>query len=69
MFDCCYDCEMIETNDGCWEEYDTDESTREWLEEFLEEGYRSIFDLEDEGWTIGDCQMIIDCDMDIERID
>jgi hypothetical protein len=44
-----------------------DDETREWLEEFLEEN--SVFDLEEEGWLPGDTEMIIDCDMLIERAD
>ncbi len=70
MFNCGYESEMIETSDGCWEEHDMDEcdeETREWLEEFLEEN--SVFDLEEEGWVPGDTEMIIDCDMLIERVD
>jgi hypothetical protein len=70
MFNCGYESEMIETSDGCWEEHDMDEcddETREWLEEFLEEN--SVFDLEEEGWLPGDTEMIIDCDMLIERAD
>jgi hypothetical protein len=70
MFNCGYESEMVETSDGCWEEHDMDEcddETREWLEEFLEEN--SVFDLEEEGWIPGDTEMIIDCDMLIERVD
>jgi hypothetical protein len=70
MFNCDYESEMIETNDGCWEERfmdDCDEETQEWLEEFFEEN--SYYDLEEHGWMFGDCEMIIDCDMIIERLD
>ena len=70
MFDCDYEAEMIETTDGCWEDRDMDEcddETQEWLEEFFEDN--SYFDLEEHGWHFGDCQMIIDCDMIIERLD
>jgi len=70
IFDCGYEAEMIETTDGCWEEHDTDEcdeETQAWLEEFLEEN--SVFDLEEHGWSYGDTEMIIDCEMTIERID
>jgi hypothetical protein len=70
MFACGYECEMIETNDGCWEEHDMDEcddATKEWLEEFLEDN--SVFDLEEHGWTPTECEMIIDCEMDIEKVD
>ena len=70
MFNCGYESEMVETTDGCWEEHDMDEcddETREWLEEFLEEN--SVFDLEEHGWVCGDTEMIIDCDMTIEKVD
>jgi hypothetical protein len=70
LWDCGYDVEMIEMNDGCWEEHDTDEcddETREWLEEFLEEN--SWMDLEEHGWTNTESECIIDCDPSIERID
>lgn len=70
MFCCEYESEMIETNDGCWEEHDMDdcdEETQEWLEEFFEEN--SYYDLEEHGWIFSDCEMIIDCDMIIERLD
>lgn len=71
LYDCGYDVEMVETNDGCWEEHDfddCDEETQEWLEEFFDEG-NSWLDLEEHGWVQGDCEMIIDCDMEIVRID
>jgi hypothetical protein len=70
LWDCGYDVEMIEMNDGCWEEHDTDEcddETREWLEEFLEEN--SWMDLEEHGWTNTESECIIDCEPSIERID
>lgn len=70
MFDCGYESEMIETSDGCWEEHDFDEcddETREWLEEFFEEG-NSYFDLEEHGWIFDDCEMIIDCDLEIRKL-
>ena len=70
LWDCGYDVEMIEMNDGCWEEHDMDgcdEETREWLEEFLEEN--SWMDLEEHGWINTESECIIDCDPSIERID
>lgn len=70
MFSCDYESEMIETSDGCWEEHDMDdcdEETQEWLEEFFEEN--SYYDLEEHGWIFSDCEMFIDCDMIIERLD
>jgi len=71
LYDCGYDCEMIETNDGCWEEHDYDDcndETREWLEEFFDQG-NSWLDLEEHGWSNDDCEMIIDCEMSINRVD
>ena len=71
LYNCDYDVELVETSDGWWEEHDMDdcdEETQEWLEEFFEEG-NSWLDLEEHGWVQGDCEMIIDCDMDIVRVD
>ena len=70
MYDCGYESEMVETSDGCWEEVDTDDcddETTEWLEEFFEEG-NSWLDLEEHGWSQDECEMIIDCDLKITRI-
>jgi hypothetical protein len=70
IYSCGYDSEMIELNDACWEETDidlADEAEVEKIQEFLDEN--SILDLEEEGWSMDDCEMIIDCDMEIERID
>jgi hypothetical protein len=71
IYDCGYESELVETNDGCWEEVDSDEcddETREWLEEFFEEG-NNWLDLEEQGWMQDECEMIIDCDLIIERLD
>lgn len=71
MFNCGYECELIETDDGCWEEHDFDEcddETQAWLEEFFEEG-GSWYELEEHGWNFDDCEMIIDCDMEIKRLE
>ena len=70
IYNCGYDTELYECNDGCWDDYDYDgcsEETREFLEEFFEEN--SVFDLEEHGWYCGDTEMIIDCDMDIEMLE
>lgn len=70
IMDCGYDSEMVETFDGCWEEHhydDCDDETREWIENFLEEG-NSYFELEEHGWIFDDCEFIIDCDMEITKI-
>ena len=69
MFECGYETEMVETFDGCWDDYDyddCDEETQAWLEEFLEEN--SVFDLEEHGWYCGDTEMIIDCDLAIRKV-
>jgi len=69
MFNCGYESEMIETFDGCWEEIDyddCDDEVREWVEEFLEEN--SYYDLEEHGWIMDDCEMIIDCDLEIRKV-
>jgi hypothetical protein len=69
IMNCGYESELYETFDGCWEEHhydDCDDETREWLEEFLEEN--SYFDLEEHGWSFDDTEFIIDCDMEIVRI-
>jgi hypothetical protein len=71
IFNCDYDTELVETSDGCWEEYDFDncsDETREYIENFLEEG-NSVFDLEEEGWYNAETEMIINSDMIIERVD
>jgi len=68
IYNCDYETELVETNDGCWEEVTVDdEDLEEWLEEFLEEN--SYYDLEEHDWTQGDTEMIIDCDLIIERVD
>jgi hypothetical protein len=70
IFDCGYESELVETNDGCWEETDyddCDETVAEEVQAFLEDN--SIYDLEELGWISTDCEMIIDCDMTIERVD
>lgn len=71
IYDCDYDAELVETSDGCWEEVDSDEcdeETQAWLEEFFDEG-NSWLDLEEHGWSQDECEMIIDCDLIIERLD
>lgn len=70
IYNCDYETELVECSDGCWDDCDyddCDEETTQWLEEFLEEN--SVFDLEEHGWYNGDTEMIIDCEMTIERID
>jgi hypothetical protein len=70
IYNCDYETELVETSDGCWEEIDSDEcdeETQEWLEEFFDEG-NSWLDLEEHGWSQDECEMIIDCDLEITKI-
>lgn len=70
MYECDYETELIETWDGCWEEVDyddCDDETREWLEEFFEEG-NSWLDLEEHGWIQDECKMIFDCDLKMTKM-
>ena len=69
IYNCDYETELVETFDGCWETVDDDEcdeDTRAWLEEFLEEN--SWLDLEEQGWSQDECEMIIECPLLIERV-
>jgi hypothetical protein len=69
IYDCDYETELVETFDGCWEDVDyddCDDETREWLEEFFEEN--SWLDLEEHGWSQDECEMIIDCDLKITKV-
>lgn len=70
IMNCGYESEMLETFDGCWEEHhydDCDDETREWLEAFFEDD-NSYFELEEHGWDFDDCEFVIDCDMEITRV-
>lgn len=71
LYGCDYSVELVETTDGCWESHDTDdcdEETTEWLEDYFDEG-NSYLDLEEHGWIQGDTEMIMDCDMIIEKLE
>lgn len=72
ILDCGYESEVLELDDGCWEEknYDEcDEETQKWLEEFLEEEGNSWLDLEQHGWLQTDCEIIINCDLEITPVE
>ena len=65
-----YDVEMQECFDGCWQEYEfegftkeEEEKMREWLDE------NSFLDLESEGWSFGDTEMILACEPSIEKLE
>lgn len=71
IYNCAYETELVETNDGCWEDHDfddCDEETQTWLEEFFEEG-NSWLDLEEHGWSQDECEMIIDCELEITKVE
>ena len=71
IMNCGYDSEMIETTDACWEDRDCsecDEETQEWLENFFAEG-NSWLDLEEHGWLQDESEMVIDCDMEITKVE
>lgn len=71
IYNCGYETELVETTDGCWEDHDfddCDEETQTWLEEFFEEG-NSWLDLEEHGWSQDECEMIIDCELEITKVE
>lgn len=71
IYNCDYETELVEATDGCWEEHhfdDCDDETTEWLEEFFDEG-NSWIDLEEHGWIQEDCEMVIDCEMEITKVE
>jgi hypothetical protein len=71
IYDCEYETELIETPVGCCEDVDTDDcddETTEWIENFFEEG-NSWLDLEEQGWSQDECEMIIDCDLEITKVE
>ena len=69
ILNCDYECNDWSTDDGCWEETDFDvpEGEQEQLELFLEEN--SVYDLEEDGWVVDECEMWITCPITIERVD
>jgi hypothetical protein len=70
LFDCGYEVDMQYCDDGCWEDYEYEGLSEEEIEEieaFMEEN--SFLDLEELGWVSGDCEMIIDCDLSIEKVE
>lgn len=58
------------TEDGCSEETDydlADPLIEEEARRIVEEG--SVFDLEEHGWTMDDCEMVMQCEPVIEEIE
>lgn len=71
IYSCGYESELLETWDGCWEDQDyegCDDETTEWLEEFFSDG-NSWLDLEEHGWVQDECEMIIDSDLEITKVE
>lgn len=71
IYNCGYEAELVETFDGCWEDHDyddCDEETEEQLKQFFEDG-NSWLDLEEHGWIQDECEMIIDCEMEITKVE
>ena len=70
LFDCDYEVEMQYCDDGCWEEREffgftdeEEEAMNEWLDE------NSWLDLEEEGWTPSENEMIMSCEPSIEKVE
>lgn len=68
ILECGYDCQNWSTDDGCWEDTDYDMSSeqQEELELFLEDN--SVYDLEEDGWVMTECQMWITCPITMEKV-
>jgi len=70
LFNCDYDVELDYCDDGCWEQHEFEgfePEDEELMEEFLTEN--SMFELEEDGWTCGDTEMIMDCDPAFEMLE
>ena len=70
LFACDYDMELQFCDDGCWTEYEfvgfseeEEETMNEWLEE------NSFFELEEDGWSHDDTEMILTCEPEIELLE
>jgi len=71
IYNCDYETELQATWDGCWQEVDCDDcddESREWIEDYFEEG-NSWDDLDCEhGWSQENCEIIIDCDLKMTKL-
>jgi hypothetical protein len=67
IYNCEYSYELVETSDGSeyFEMSKCTEETKEWITNFLVD--HSWLELENHGWMQIECEMIIDCDLLIER--
>jgi hypothetical protein len=70
LYNCDYVVELVECTDGCWEEHEFEgltEEEEEAMVEWLDEN--SWLDLEEDGWTQGDTEMIMACEPEIEKLE
>ena len=60
-------------DDGCWEENefegDWEEEEQEQMEERLNDGEISVYELEDEGWVCRDSELYITCEVTITKVE
>jgi hypothetical protein len=69
LMNCGYDMTDFSTEDGISEDYDfsdCDDETAKEVQEFLEEN--SIYELEEQGWSVTEAEMWIECEMEIEKV-
>lgn len=63
------DLEDWSTDDGCWSDYTfrnmTDEEEEE-IQAFFDDG-NCVYDLEEQGWVCSETEMILGCDVTIEK--
>ena len=70
LYACGYDVEMQYCDDGCWTDYEFDgfdEEEEQQMQDWLDEN--SFLDLLEEGWIESDCEMIIDCEPEITKVE
>lgn len=65
---CDYKIEIVEINDECWERvyYYCDEPTKYWVEDLLDDC--KLKEIDYYGWKMAKKEIIIKCDVSIERI-
>lgn len=71
IFSCGYELVDWSTDDGCWVDYEYSGMTEEEIvamQEWFDEG-NSLYELEDDGWSQGDGEMFITCELSIERVE
>jgi hypothetical protein len=71
IFSCDYELIDWSTDDGCWTDYEYSGMTEEEIlemQDWFDEG-NSLYELEEDGWNQGDGEMIINCEMTIEKVE